>query len=163
MNRSALSLVAAMMLTLACHPSVDTGLVPSRAAVLENQLMQADRDFATATQARGIDGWMSYYTPDAVRIVYGGGMVKGLDGIRKLDAPYVSNPATILRWEPTEAHVYNDGDYGVTIGKYTVVSRNPADSARQLGSGRYVTTWRRENGKWLVVMDTGYPEPAAPR
>lgn len=161
MNRSLFTVVAVLSLGPACHPSLDTGLFPSRAAVLENQLMQADRDFAAATRARGIDGWMSYYTPDAIRIVYRGGMVKGLEGIRKLDAPYVSDPATALNWEPVEAHVFNDGDYGVTVGKYSVMSRNPADPVRQLGSGRYVTTWRRENGRWLVVMDTGYPEPPA--
>jgi hypothetical protein len=28
-----------------------------------------------------------------------------------------------------------------------------------LGHGRYVTMWRRDGGRWLVIMDTGYPEP----
>ena len=126
-------------------------------------MMQADRDFATATRERGIDGWMSFYSPDAVRIVYGGGMVKGLEAIRRLDAPYVANPATSLHWDPLEAHVYNDGNHGVTIGKYTVVSRAGSDAGKEIGRGRYVTTWRRENGKWMVVMDTGHPEPAPTR
>lgn len=160
MNRF-LFFAALIVFTPGCTPSLDTGLRPSRAAVLENQLMQADRDFQTATHARGIDGWMSYYTSDAIRIVYGGGMVKGLEAIRKLDAPYVADPASVINWEPTEAHAYSDGDYGVTIGKYSVVSRKPADAGKELGRGRYVTTWRRENGKWLVVMDTGHPEAAA--
>src|SRR5687767_4859460 len=159
MIRTVLMIVA--VLGTACTPSLDTGLTPSRAGVLENQLMQADRDFATATHARGIDGWMSFYTRDAVRIVYNGGMVKGLDSIRKLDAPNVANPETVLNWEPLEAHVYIDEDYGVTIGKYTVVSRKAADAGTVLGRGRYVTTWRRENGRWLVVMDTGHPDPPA--
>lgn len=121
--------------------------------------MQADRDFQTATHARGIDGWMSFYAPDAIRIVYGGGMVKGLEAIRKLDAPYVADPASRINWDLLEAHVYNDGDYGQTIGRYIVVSLRPADTGRVMGRGRYVTTWRRDNGKWLVVMDTGHPEP----
>ena len=162
MHRSLFFIAASLILGPACTPSLETGLRPSRAAVLENQMMQADRDFATATQARGIDGWMSFYTPDALRIVYRGGMVKGLDRIRALDAPYVADSATVLKWEPLEAHVYSDGNYGVTIGKYSVISRKPGDAGRELGRGRYVTTWRRENGRWLVVMDTGYPEPMSP-
>jgi ketosteroid isomerase-like protein len=161
MNRSTFVGATSLFLLAACAPSVDTGLVPSRAAVLENQMMQADRDFATATHARGIEGWMSFYAPDAIRIVYRGGMVKGLEAIRKLDAPYVASPASTLNWEPLEAHVYNDGNHGVTIGRYSVVSKSAADAGKELGRGRYVTTWRRENGKWLVVMDTGYPEPPA--
>lgn len=76
-------------------------------------------------------------------------------------APYVADPETVLNWEPLEAHVYSDEDYGVTIGKYSVVSRKAADAGTVLGRGRYVTTWRRENGRWLVVMDTGHPDPPA--
>ena len=160
MNRSLFFALTSLLVAPACAPSIDTGLRPSRAGVLENQMMQADRDFAAATRARGIDGWMSFYAPDAIRIVYRGGIVRGLDAIRKLDAPYVSDPASTLNWEPLEAHVYNDGNHGVTIGRYAVISRNAGDAGKELGRGRYVTTWRRENGKWLVVMDTGYPEPA---
>ena len=34
---------------------------------------------------------------------------------------------------------------------------------KELGHGRYVTMWRRDGGRWLVIMDTGYPEPANPQ
>ena len=163
MNRSLVILATSLIFALACAPPFDMGLRPSRAAVLENQMMQADREFATATHARGIDGWMSFFAPDALRIVYGGGMVKGLERIRALDAPYVQDPATILNWEPLEAHVYSDGNTGVTIGKYSVVSRKAGDAGKELARGRYVTTWRRDNRKWLVIMDTGYPDPGSSR
>ena len=69
----------------------------------ENALMQADRDFATATHAHGIDGWMSFYAPDAIRIRYRGNMVKGFDEIRKFDSPYISDTTNLLNWEPTDA------------------------------------------------------------
>jgi ketosteroid isomerase-like protein len=161
MKRFTFVRATSLFLLTACAPSVDTGLVPSRAAVLENQMMQADRDFATATHARGIDGWMSFYAPDAIRIVYRGGIVKGLEAIRKLDTPFISDPASTLNWEPLEAHVYSDGNHGITIGRYSVIGKSAAFAGKEIGRGRYVTTWRRENGKWLVIMDTGYPEPPA--
>lgn len=78
MNRSFVFLALATLAT-GCA-AANTGGSPG--AVTESSLMQADRDFADATHARGIDGWMAFYTPDAIRIQYRGNMVKGLDAIR---------------------------------------------------------------------------------
>ena len=124
-----------------------------------DSLMQADRDFATATHARGIDGWMSFYAPDAIRIRYRGNMVKGSDAIRAFDLPGISDTTTTLNWEPTDAHVFRGGEIGSTTGRYSVVSRKSGEVGKELSHGRYVTMWRRDAGRWLVIMDTGYPEP----
>ena len=88
MNRTAVLIVLAAI-TTGCKPAIriDTG---SPGNATESALMHADRDFATVTHARGIDGWMSFYTPDAIRIRYRGNMVKGFDEIRKFDSPYIS-------------------------------------------------------------------------
>jgi ketosteroid isomerase-like protein len=124
-----------------------------------DSLMQADRDFATATHARGIDGWMSFYAPDAIRIRYRGNMVKGSDAIRAFDLPGISDTTTTLNWEPTDSHVFHGGKTGSTTGRYWVVSRKSGEVGKELNHGRYVTMWRRDGGRWLVIMDTGYPEP----
>ena len=39
------------------------------------------------------------------------------------------------------------------------MSRTGANAGKETGRGRYVTMWRRDGGRWLVIMDTGYPEP----
>jgi ketosteroid isomerase-like protein len=124
-----------------------------------DSLMQADRDFATATHARGIEGWMSFYAPDAIRIRYRGNMVKGSDAIRAFDLPGISDTTTTLNWEPTDSHVFRGGATGSTTGRYWVVSRKISDAGKELSRGRYVTMWRRDGDRWLVIMDTGYPEP----
>jgi ketosteroid isomerase-like protein len=160
MNRSFVILALGSLAT-ACTVTVNTGDSPSGAT--ENSLMQADRDFAVATHARGIDGWMSFYAPDAIRIRYRGNMVKGFDEIRKFDLPNISDTTTILNWEPTDAHVFNGGSIGSTAGRYSVVSRGVADAGKEIGSGRYITMWRRDGGRWLVIMDTGYPNPPVTR
>jgi ketosteroid isomerase-like protein len=131
----------------------------SLSAATGDSLMQADRDFATATHTRGIDGWMSFYAPDAIRIRYRGNMVKGSDAIRAFDLPGISDTTTTLNWEPTDAHVFHGGEIGSTTGKYSVVSRKSGEAGRELNHGRYITMWRRDGGRWLVIMDTGYPEP----
>lgn len=160
MNRS-FAILLLGSLTTACAATVNTRNSPSDAT--ENSLMQADRDFAVATHARGIDGWMSFYAPDAIRIRYRGNMIRGFDEIRKFDLPNISDTTSVLNWEPTDAYVFNGGSIGSTTGKYSVVSRRAADVGKELGSGRYVTMWRREGGRWLVIMDTGYPNPPVAR
>lgn len=122
--------------------------------------MQADRDFEAATHARRIDGWMSFMAADALRIPYRGSMVRGYDAIRKADSAGINDTTATLNWQPVEAHAYSGGSLGVTLGKYQVVSGKTADAGKVLGQGRYITTWRRaSDGRWLVIMDTGYREP----
>jgi hypothetical protein len=104
MNRSLVILTLAALAT-GCAVAVNTR--GSRGSATESSLMQADRDFAVATHARGIDGWMSFYAPDAIRIRYRGNMVKGFDEIRKFDMAYISDTTSVLNWEPTDAHVFS--------------------------------------------------------
>ena len=128
------------------------------ATATDDSLMQADRDFAMATHARGIEGWMSFYAPDAIRIRYRGNMVKGSDAIRAFDLPTISDTTITLNWEPTDSHVFRGGETGSTTGRYWVGSRKSVDAGKELSHGRYVTMWRRDGDRWLVIMDTGYPE-----
>lgn len=160
MNRKMI-IAALATITTGCAPAVSNNPDPSSGAT-ESSLMQADRDFAVATHARGIDGWMSFYTPDAIRIRYRGNMVKGLTEIRKFDQPYISDTTTVLNWEPSDAHVFRRGEIGSTTGRYWAVSRIGADAGKETGRGRYITMWRREGARWLVIMDAGYPEPSSP-
>ena len=158
MNRS-LVILALGSLVAACAVNVNAS--NSGSGATESALMQVDRDFAVATHARGIDGWMSFYTPDAIRIRYRGNMVKGFDEIRKFDIDYISDTTNVLNWEPTDAYVFKGGTIGSTTGRYWAVSRAGANAGKETGRGRYVTMWRRDGGRWLVIMDTGYPDPPA--
>jgi ketosteroid isomerase-like protein len=160
MKKYLMSVLSLSIWLSGCSVAVNAGGSRTDGTATEASLMQADRDFATATHARGIDGWMSFYAPDAIRIRYRGDMVKGFDAIRKFDEPGISDTTTVLNWEPTDAHVFRAGTIGSTTGRYTVASRKAGDAGKVLSRGRYVTMWRRDRGKWLVIMDTGYPEPA---
>ena len=147
---------------LGCATALPGGSAGNPALSTPAALMQADRDFALATHTRGIEGWMSFFAPDAIRIKYRGDMVKGASAIRAYDEPGISDTTTVLNWEPTDAYVFRDGTVGSTTGRYSVISRKTADSGKELAHGRYVTFWRLENGRWLAIMDTGYSEPATP-
>jgi ketosteroid isomerase-like protein len=150
--------LALIALTSACVVTVRS----STPAATASSLMQADRDFAVETHARGIDGWMSFYAADAIRVRYRGNMIKGLAAVRDFDLPAISDTTSTLNWEPSDAYVFHGGAIGSTTGRYWIVSRKMGEAGKELGHGRYVTIWRRDSERWLVIMDTGYPEPAAP-
>jgi uncharacterized protein (TIGR02246 family) len=130
---------------------------------VRRELMDADRAFAAAARARGLDGWMEYMTADAARLPkLGAKAVRGKEAIRKADKAIFSDPKRQLVWEPTEAGAFADGRHGFTTGKYRVIQKEPGGKEKVVGSGAYLTWWRKErDGKWRVILDTGNPDPPA--
>jgi uncharacterized protein (TIGR02246 family) len=121
--------------------------------------MEADRAFAAAAAARGLDGWMDAFAPDAVRLVMGRSFVRGLDAIRAADADLFADPAVHLTWAPADAGVFDDGRTGFTTGLSAYV-RLGGGAPDTLGTGRYVTLWRLgDDGRWRVILDTGSYTP----
>lgn len=158
MRKTSLLLAAALILP-GCIVVNNSGRRTYSPVVGEEELLQADRNFADATHARGIDGWMSFFANDAIRIKYRGGMVKGYDAVRATDTPLISDTTITLNWQPLEAQVFQYGGVGITIGTSQVVSRVGANKGEVTYRGRYTTLWRRDaNGQWKVIMDTGYPD-----
>ncbi len=99
------------------------GAMPSEGpdGTTEQELMETDRAFARATAERGLDGWVSYFTEDAARVVLDGRIARGHEGIRGLDGPNFADPSIRLTWEPTDAGLFAAGDHGFTRGTYRVV------------------------------------------
>lgn len=119
---------------------------------LKTALMDADRAFAKATAERRLDGWMDFYTDDAVRITpLGGKATIGRKAIRELDKNLFADADTRLVWEPTDGGAYPDGKLGFTTGKAKILGKDD----KALFEGAYVTLWRREANGWKVILDTG--------
>ncbi len=121
----------------------------------ERELMEADRAFARAAAERGLEGWVSWFTDDAARVVAGGPIARGQAGIRELDGPLFSDPKARLTWEPVEAGLFAPGDHGFTRGRFRLV-RGGAGEADT--TGWYLSIWRWERDGWRVILDTGGPD-----
>jgi len=120
-------------------------------------LMQTDRDFAKATAARGIDGWMEFMAPNAVLL--GAEPIVGLDQIRAAMAKELGTPNSHLTWEPTKAEFIGDGNTGYTVGRFESRWTDQAGNPK-VRKGAYMTTWQRQkDGSWKVVGDIGSPDP----
>ena len=121
------------------------------------RLLAFDRAFDRAAAERGIDGWLSYFTPDAARIVPMGPIARGHEAIRRLDGPTFADPKMMLTWEPVDAGLFDTGDHGYTRGRYRVMR---VDDGRkdEISTGWYRSVWRREERGWKVILDTGGPD-----
>lgn len=63
----------------------------------------------------------------------------------------------VWTWKPEFADISSSGDLGYTYGLYEL--RNN-DIARKLTEqGNYLRIWKRQDGKWKVVMDVADPLP----
>ncbi len=123
----------------------------------ERELKEADRAFDRAAAERGIDGWVSYFTPDAARIVPKGPIARGHEAIRSLDGPTFADPKRMLTWEPIDAGMFDTGDHGYTRGRYRVM-RVEDGNREEISAGWYLSIWRREAEGWRVILDTGGPD-----
>ncbi len=122
---------------------------------MEESLLEADREFARSTQTYGVDGWVESFADEGF-MVAPGGLIRGQEEIREAMEEFLDNPSLQITWEPQEAFVDSDGELGFTIGRY---EQRFGEGNEALGeTGWYMTAWRREGERWVVVADIGSPD-----
>jgi ketosteroid isomerase-like protein len=122
----------------------------------EKQLRDADLAFAKATAERRLDGFMEYLAADAA-ILQDGKTITGTQSLRAFYEPLFANKDFSLSWTPTKAEASKDGTLGYTYGDYE------ARRGEKTSRGMYLTIWRKEAGKWKVIMDTGSSPAQQPK
>jgi uncharacterized protein (TIGR02246 family) len=123
-------------------------------AAREDVLIQADTDFAKATAARGVEGFISFFADDASILPKNGPPVTGKEALAAVFRKVWSQPGYSLQWTPLKAELSKSGEIGYTYGTY---ERKWTDGGKEAGeTGKYVTIWRRQrDGKWKVIVDMG--------
>ena len=126
---------------------------PSQEA-LRASLTQAELDFAAATAARGVDGWVEAFAENGRLLNANGVVVQGKAAIR---ANMMGPLAKVkLTWWPTLVEVAPEGDMGFTHGPYEVKVPDAQGKLKLVSHGAYLTVWRRQpDGAWKVVADFG--------
>lgn len=143
------SLTLATLVSLCCATAAE-------GQTAAQQLMKADREFATATASHGVDAWVAAFADDGIQIDEGG-ITKGSAAIRQLMTGPLSDKKTYLDWQPVSAEAGASNDLGYTIGKWQVRLRAKPDSVLQ--HGNYVTIWRKQkDGSWKAAVDIGNSE-----
>jgi len=124
-------------------------------------LLETDRAFDDATARYGVQGWLSYFTEDAMLLPAGSDFVIGREAMRKYLEPRFETPGFTMRWEPIDG--YASGDLGYTYG---VAKSSRADGSGQamVTYSKYLTIWRRQaDGAWRAALDIGNASPVPVR
>ena len=119
------------------------------------QLLQADRDFASLSEATDPkQAFAAYLAPNATMLPAAGDPVEGYEAAV---ASFGDGTGYDLRWQPQQGEVSRSGDMGWTWGTYQVLV-----DGRHISSGKYVNIWTRgKDGDWKVRLDMGNQEPSA--
>jgi ketosteroid isomerase-like protein len=121
-------------------------------------LAQADRAFAADTAARGLAGWLAWFTPGAAKLDMHAPPILGRDAIAESDGPIFADPSLALSWEPDLAEWIDPGQRGFTRGAWTLTQRDAQGVTATVASGRYLTLWILTEQGWRAELDVGVPD-----
>jgi ketosteroid isomerase-like protein len=128
----------------------------------EEVLLRTDQEFNTATQARGVEGWVSFFAENG-SMIGSKAPITGHEAIRAVMASALTHPDVSLTWEPRRAEITPGGRLGYTTGRYLRVQKDEV-GRRVESRGTYMNIWRKQpDGAWKVVVDIGDPDEAPPR
>jgi ketosteroid isomerase-like protein len=120
------------------------------------ELLKLEGDFADAVSKGGGKAFSSWFADDAVTLNTGQPAVLGRIAI---DATADWDPKNYqLTWFAEGAQMGPSNDAGFTWGHYDAVSTDK-DGKKTTQSGRYLTFWKKVNGKWKVALDASANEP----
>jgi ketosteroid isomerase-like protein len=152
-----LSVISLAATTVAAQKPTSRPLSPTaQASIWEQELRDADLDFARQTAARRLEGWMSFFADDA-SIIHDGQTVTGKDALLAFYQPVFANKDFNLTWSPNHAEASKDGTLDYTYGEYE------ARNGTAISRGVYTTIWRKIDGHWKVVLDLGSAARAQPK
>ena len=117
-------------------------------------LRQLEADFMNAAAERGAEGYMSYYSEDAVEVPNGADAIHGKANIAKTMG-FLNDKNNQLTWTPVDAGISISGDLGWTSGTYEFRSKDK-DGKVKVEQGKYTSIWKKQpDGNWKVVLDMG--------
>jgi ketosteroid isomerase-like protein/quercetin dioxygenase-like cupin family protein len=111
----------------------------------QNALLAVDREWSQTMKEP--DKFLSYFADDATIYAPGAPMVTGADARRQMITEMAAAPGFAMSWTATKAVVAGSADIGYTAGTYEMTTAGGTEK------GKYVTTWKKENGTWKAVED----------
>lgn len=127
---------------------------PLSPGVLE--LLKLEGQFSAAVTAGGGKAFSSWFADDGVTLNNGQPAVRGQSAIAAI-ANW--DPATYkLSWYAEGAQMGPSNDTGFTWGHYDATTIGK-DGKSTTATGRYITFWKKVDGKWKVALDASANEP----
>ena len=123
-------------------------------------IMKADSTWDKASEAKSADGWLSFYSDDAIMMPPGGNMCKDKTSREESIKKMFAIPGVSLRFQTNKVEVAQMGDLGYAVGVYQWTSKD-ASGKDYHETGKYCETWKKQsNGNWKCIVDIWNADPA---
>jgi uncharacterized protein (TIGR02246 family) len=146
-----LATIAIVCLAACAAPPAEEPMVDLEAEA--QAIRDASAAWLTAVQARDgatVDG---FFAANAASI-FEGQIHEGLAAIQaNREEEWANNPDFTLDWTTTEVEVAASGDLAVERGQWTADIDGEGEAPEE--AGEYLTVWKKIDGQWKVLYDTG--------
>lgn len=123
-------------------------------------VMTAEREWATAAEARDLERSVAFMADDAMMFPPGGAPLVGKAAIREYMASAFATPGFSVTWQPAVVVVAEGGDLAYTHGRSVYTVPGP-DGAVVTVYAKGVAIWRKgSDGTWRCVIDIWNDAPS---
>ena len=120
----------------------------------------ADTREADAQAIRDVEAAVSIYAGNAQLIIPGMAPTSGPAAIKSTLSPIMGDPNLALTFESAKVEVSKGGDYGYSVGSYSMTSTNPQTKKPATEKGTYVTVFQKQaDGAWKAITDINAAGP----
>ncbi|HCV41950.1 MAG TPA: hypothetical protein DGH68_00580 [Bacteroidetes bacterium] len=172
MNKHVFTLCATVLCLYACNsPQNQAGNYQStidslKAIIAEDHsseaaaIMKADSAWDRASEAKSVEGWLSFYSDDAIMMPPGEKVCKDKASREASMKNMFAIPGVSLRFQSTKVEVSRMGDLGYATGVYQWSSKD-AKGKDYHETGKYCETWKKQaDGSWKCIVDIWNADPA---
>ena len=116
-------------------------------------ISKADSSWDRASEAKSVNGWLSYYSDDAIMMPPGENVCKDKASREASIKNMFATPGVSLRFQSTKVEVSQMGDLGYAVGVYQWTSKD-AKGTNYYETGKYCETWKKQpDGGWKCIVD----------
>jgi ketosteroid isomerase-like protein len=151
------------VLFIACTYTVKSGDAQSEKndhSADKAAIMKADSAWDKASEARSAEGWLSFYTDDAIMMPPGENVCKDKSSREASIKKMFAIPGMSLRFQTNKVDIAAAGDMGYAVGVYQWAMQD-SDGKEFHETGKYCETWKKQtdNG-WKCIVDIWNADPA---
>lgn len=171
MNKLVFAVVAAVFYLTACNnqPNQTANCqqtIDSLKAILTEDhssevaaIMKADSAWDRASEAKSAEGWLSFYTDDAIMMPPGEPVCKDKESREASIKNMFAIPGVSLRFQSTKVEVSRMGDLGYAAGVYQFSSKDAKGKVMN-ETGKYCETWKKQADRsWKCIVDIWNANP----
>ncbi|MES2430987.1 MAG: DUF4440 domain-containing protein [Bacteroidota bacterium] len=123
-------------------------------------IMKADSAWDKASEAKSAEGWLSFYTDDAIVMPPGEKVCKDKASREASIKGMFAIPGASLRFQTTNVDISKMGDMASAVGVYQWSSKDAAGQDYH-ETGKYCEIWKKQaNGNWKCNVDIWNADPA---